>query len=106
MQVLDWTEINAFAVKQIGKPAVYVSNQDSDDNVWQFVIESMKTIYGDKTPEFYDVLSYLISGGLFFFDTVEEQKTFYNVFEQPLTDSSSIYACTYDKNGECITENT
>lgn len=111
MKICQWNEINGLAVKQIGKPAVYVSNglkydSPEEDQIWEFVREEMKSIYGDGTDEFRAVLSGLINGGLFFFDTEEEQYRFYRVFEQPLTDSSAIYACTYNSDGECETENT
>lgn len=111
MKICQWNETNSLAVKQIGKPAVYVSNgleydKPNDDQIWKFVLYEMKSIYGEDTNEFYDVLSGLINGGLFFFDSEEEQYRFYRVFEQPLTDSSAVYACTYASNGECETENT
>lgn len=48
----------------------------------------------------------MVGGGLFFFDTEEKQYAFYRIFEQPLTDSSAIYACTYNASGVCKTENT
>lgn len=111
MLVLDWCRTNELAVKQVGKVAVYISNglayDDSQDNaIWKFVQDSMKAQYGDGTTEFYDVMGHLVNGGLFFFETKEEQMAFYQVFEQTLTDSSAIYACTYDESGQSITENT
>ena len=106
MIVCDWCKINELAVAQVGKSAVFIANHGPSDDVWQFVIKSMQTIYGDATPEFHQVMSHIVNGGLFFFDTKEEQMTFYRVFEQPLTDSSAIYACTYDASGQCMTENT
>ena len=106
MLILNWCEINERAVQKVGKPAVYISNSDADEAVWQFVQNSMRALYGDATPQYYDVITNLDLGGLFFFDTVSEQRAFYRVFEQPITDSSGIYACTYDENGKCLTENT
>ena len=43
---------------------------------------------------------------LFFFDTEKECYDFYRIFEQELTDSSAIYACTFGPDGQCETENT
>ena len=111
MKVLGWSEINSLAVKQIGKPAVYVSNvleydTPKDDEIWKFVMAEIKSICGDETDEFYTVIASLVCGGLFFFDSEEEQDRFYKIFEQPLTDSSAIYACTYNSLGECERENT
>ena len=111
MQICNWVEINSLAVKSVGKHAVYVSNgleyeDTKDDEIWTFVCNEMKSIYGKDTSDFNSIMSNLISGGLFFFNTEEEQRRFYRVFEQPLTDSSAIYACTYGPNGECCTENT
>lgn len=105
------SDIYKLAVKQVGKPAVLVSNglemnNELDDRIWSFVKESMQQIYGNDPNKLNDVMFGLIVGGLFFFETELEQDEFYHVFEQPLTDSSSIYACTYNKNGECLTENT
>ena len=106
--ILQWHEVIKLAVKQIGKRAVYVSNDLSydspqDDKIWQFVIDEIKAKFPDNA---YNLLSGVTNSGLFFFDTEEEQYKFYDIFEQPLTDSSAIYASTYDADGECETENT
>lgn len=110
MKICQWTEVHSLAVKQVGKPAVYVSNglemTPEDDKIWEFVLTEMKSIYGDNTDEYYSIMAGLVSGGLFFFDTKDEQYRFYRVFEQPLTDSSAIYSCTYSADGACQTENT
>lgn len=105
------SDIYKLAVKQVGKPAVFVSNglemnNELHDRVWHFVQESMHKIYGNDPNKFVQIIFGLTVSGLFFFETEQEQDEFYHVFEQPLTDSSSIYACTYNKNGECLTENT
>jgi hypothetical protein len=110
VKVCQWNEIHSLAVKQMGKPAVYVGNgleynTPEDDEIWKFVQSEVKAIYGE-TNEFYNVMSGLVSGSMFFFDSTEEQYRFYRIFEQPLTDSSAIYACTYDSDGQCQTENT
>lgn len=111
MKVLNWNETNSLAVKQMGKPAVYVGNglvydSPKDDEIWKFVMAEVKSICGGETDEFYTVISSLVHGGLFFFDSEEDQIRFYEIFEQPLTDSSAIYACTYNSLGECENENT
>ena len=105
------SDIYKLAVKQVGKPAVYVShglemNNELDERIWSFVKESMQKIYKDDPDKLNEIILGLICGGLFFFETENEQNEFYHVFEQPLTDSSAIYACTYNQNGECLTENT
>lgn len=110
MKTCQWNEIHSLAVKQMGKPAVYVGNgldytTPIDDEIWLFVQSEVKAIYGE-TNEFYDIMSALVGGSMFFFDTREEQYRFYRIFEQPLTDSSAIYACTYAPDGTCQTENT
>lgn len=111
VKILDWSGINCAAVAHIGKPAVYIANHLSfnttlEDVIWQFVVKSIKEIYGDGNIECFDVMAAVLRGGLIFFDTEEEQHRFYRIFEQPLTDSSAIYACTYDAYGNCMTENT
>lgn len=105
------SDIYKLAVKQVGKPAVLVSNglemnNELDDRIWSFVKESMQQIYGNDPDKLHQIIFGLAVSGLFFFETQEEQYKFYNVFCEPLTDSSSIYACTYDQNGDCLTENT
>ena len=111
MKVLNWSETVGLAVKQMGKPAVYVGNgleydSPKDNEIWNFVIAEMKSICGGETEDFYTAMLNLVSSGLFFFDNEEEQYRFYKIFEQPLTDSSAIYACTYNSDGTCEKENT
>jgi hypothetical protein len=111
MKVLNWGEINELAVRQVGLPAVYVSNRltytdPKDGNVWRYVMAEMKTIYGDGTKEFHDVLLAMVHSGMFFFDDEDQQQRFYQVFNQPLTYSSGIYACTYSADGQSHDENT
>lgn len=108
MNYLDWSKINSLAVKQAGKCAVYISNglecDESDKHIWDFVMDEFNKLY-DRNDAFFYICNTL-HGGLFLFDTEEEQERFYKIFEQELTDSSAIYACTYDKYGNCLTENT
>lgn len=111
MKAIQWNEINSLAVKQMGKPAVYVSNNleydtPKDEEIWVFICEQCKSLWEDKTPEYHNAMMSLVSGGLFFFDTEEEQHQFYKIFTQPLTDSSAVYACTYRADGVCWNENT
>lgn len=111
MKICDWSEVYELAGRQVGKPAVSVRNDlaygfSEDDAIWDFIVDQMRTIYGDKTPQFYDVISSLAFGGLFFFENEEEQHCFYNVFEQPLPYSSAIFACTYSADGTIQTANT
>lgn len=111
MKICNWTDTIELAVQQVGKPAVHVSNGLSydtpdDDEIWKFVQKKMKAIYGNKTKEFYNVMNSLVFGGLFFFETEEEQQRFYTVFERRLTRSSAIYACTVSRDGKIETENT
>lgn len=105
---LQWHEIFGMATKQQGMPSVYIHNglnfDDNDIHVWNFVIDEVKKLYSDH--EYHNVLGNLIHGGLFFFESEEAQRKFYKIFEQPLTDSSAIYACTYNRHGTCETENT
>jgi len=112
MKVCNWTKIHSLAVKQVAQPAVYVCNgldfeRPEDDAIWRFITGELRAVYGRST-EFYDITAELTGhkGSLFFFDTIEEQQRFYTIFEQPLTDSSAVYACTYTADGECQTENT
>lgn len=114
----QWHQILELAVRQAGKPAVYISNnldwkKKKDEEAWEFVISELASFYGvaidchpTESPEYYNMRTNLTIGGLFFFDNPEEQYKFYRIFEQPLTDSSAIYACTFNVDGECETENT
>jgi hypothetical protein len=107
MQILEWSAIISMAVKQAGKPAVYVSNHmnfdDEDDQAWKFVIEQIKFNYEEK---YLDIMGTLINTGLFLFDSEAEQYKFYGIFEQSLTYAGAIYACTLDADGNIQTENT
>jgi hypothetical protein len=111
MIVAHWDQINQLAVKQAGKPAVYVGNglmydTPQDDDIWKFVMAEMKSIYGDNSDEFYSIMLGLVHGGMFFFDSEEEQGTFFRVFMHPRVQNSAMFACTYGHDGECHTTNT
>lgn len=114
-----WHQILELATKQIGKPSVYISNglefiTPKDESIWRFVQDEVQKLHGIEyngdvsvlTVDYRNTMSNILQGGLFFFETEEEQYKFYKIFEQELTDSSAIYACTFDRNGKCKTENT
>jgi hypothetical protein len=108
MKCFDWAETNSLAVSKMETPAVYISNSlnfDKDDeHIWKFVMDEIEILYPHN--QYPAIMGDLIHGGLFFFDNEYERDVFYNIFQQKLTDSSAIYACVYDADGTCITENT
>jgi len=117
MKTLQWHDVLSLAVKQSGKWAVYVSNglgdTPEDDKVWDFIRESFQALYSttrnaeNKYHSENDEAHFaVVVSGLVLFDTEEQMEEFYNVFAQPLTDSSGVYACTFGPDGECLTENT
>jgi hypothetical protein len=105
-QYESWNSVLSLAVKQVGKRAVYINNglnyDEHDDGIWNFVLEQVKEKYNDDPGMKGD----LIHGGLFFFDNEEEQYKFYDIFNAPATDSSALYALTFDEHGNSETENT
>jgi hypothetical protein len=109
MDYITWDEIKSMAVAHEGRLAVYVNNDVNFDDecevrIWKQIIAEVKKLsLGDQCNT---VIGGLICGGLFFFDTEEEQFKFYSIFEQDSIYGSPVYACTYDKCGKCITENT
>jgi len=117
MKTLQWHDVLSLAVKQSGKWAVYVGNglgdTPEDDKVWDFIRESFQSMYSttrNAENKFHSEndeadLAMLVRG-LVLFNTEEEMLKFYRVFEQPLTDSSGVYACTFNPDGEFLTENT
>jgi len=119
MKTLQWHEILSLAVKQSGKWAVYVANHldicddPKDEEIYLWVMDKFKEMYDDtRTKENHmnsvcdEARMAMMHSGLVLLDTEEEMLKFYNVFEQPLTDSSGVYACTFGPDGECLTENT
>lgn len=110
MEYFQWHEICGLAAKQKGKWAVYISNglefvTQAETDIWDFVQAEFIKLYGADMA-FYQQIGNILHGGMFFFDSEAECYEFYRIFELPLTDSSAIYACTYNPNGECETENT
>lgn len=111
LKYADWNIVNDLATKQVGKYSVYISNglvfdSDEDDIVWNFLLIELTKMFGDKTPEFFDYVGNIIHGGLFFFDTEVKATEFYKIFDQELTQSSSIYATLNCPIHGCMTENT
>lgn len=104
----SWNDINSLAVKQIGKYCCYVSNNlnydDEDIHILDFITSEIKKL--DLNDEQIQYLLSNLGDGLFSFNSEEEMEKFYSIFTQELTDSSAVYACTYDKDGQCLTENT
>jgi hypothetical protein len=105
----DWGKVIELAVKHVGKPAVYVSfglelDKPKDQAIWNFVTDSLKTIY--EYEQYKSLIASIINSELIFFETEEQQRQFYKIFEQPLTDSSALYAVTYGQDGKVKTENT
>ena len=113
MKTLQWHSVCSLAVKQAGKWAVHVSNgltnSDEDDAVFCFIGDRFKEMYGDdpyKDSDLYNAHLSMLLDGLVLFDTEEEMRKFYSVFEHPLADSSAVYACTFSPDGVMLTENT
>ena len=105
----DWNKVNELAVKQVGKPAVYISfgldfGNPKDEEIWKYVTDTLMGMYDKQT--YLNLMGSIINSELIFFDTKEEQYRFYKIFEQPLTDSSALYAVTYSRDGKTETENT
>lgn len=100
--------IKDLAVQFKGKPAVYIHVQftpEPDINE-EFEIEIILKALDDNYKEHFGLDFYkVLLGGLFFFDTDEEAREFYNPFEYAPLNSSSVYACLY-QNGVVVTENT
>jgi len=102
MDFVQWHQINELAVRQMGKPAVYVSNgleyvTDKEKAIWEHILTKVNN--RDHTVD-------LIYGGIFFFDTMDEAQAFYGIFNEYPVESSPVYACLYSPGGVCLTENT
>lgn len=108
LNYVSWNSITSLAVAQKGKPAVYINNgldfEGSHCFIWQTVVESLKPKM-DK-DEFDNLISDLICGGLFFFDTMGEAREFFDVFTQNVVYDSPIYAQLYNATGMGLIENT
>lgn len=112
MEFLTNHKIRELAVKQKGMFAVYVSQglnmfEPTDEKIWDFILQEICTLCGGNTTlKYYDYMSGLVNSGTFFFQTEGEAWDFYKIFEQPLTESSAIYANISSPDGVCMTENT
>lgn len=105
---VDINEINSIAVAAIGRPAIYISNNldfnlKKDRIAWNFLISAIAEKYGEKSDVYKTIA---ILSGFMFFDDLTELHDFYTLFEHPLIDSGGAYACTYNKFGVMLTENT
>lgn len=111
IETIDHGQLVGLAVKQKGKPAVYIHNgldYETPDEVlvWDSINQEVSEFVGNDDKARLNIMSSLICSDLFFFDTVEEQERFYRIFETPRVYASAVYAATYDANGNHMTENT
>jgi len=107
MNTIDWTDINSFAVRHLQKWAAYVSIGEPSDETLSFVQDQMTKLYGPGDAQrFNDISTLIFTGGMVLFDTEQEMDEFFNIFNQELTYKRGYYVCTYDPNGNCLTENT
>ena len=102
MKIFDNHKLIELGMKSVGLPSVYVNNHldftnDEDSAVWAYICSKIKDA---------DVLSSLITSGVFFFDTIDEAHKFYKVFSDQQVYSSGLYATLNDHNGICLDENT
>ena len=116
MNTIDWTDINSFAVRHLQKWAAYVSIGEPSDETLSFVRDQVAKLYGrDQVTKLYgpgdaqrfnDISTLIFTGGMVLFDTEQEMDEFFDIFNQELTYKRGYYVCTYDPNGNCLTENT
>lgn len=109
MRHINLNKSDEIICKSLNKFGVHINyeldNTPEDDKIAEFVLsEIRKLCQVDK--EYYDFVNAVVSGGLLTFDTEKEACDFYKIFEQELTESSSIYACIYSPTEGCLTENT
>jgi hypothetical protein len=109
-QFIDWNKIQELAVRCVNKWAVYVSNglEDSkkDDIIWDFVLNEADKFFKDDSLKALECKCTLINGGLVFFDTQDQAREFYQIFNADLTYSSALYAQLHSPDGQCLDENT
>ncbi len=109
IKFMNWADTNKAAVKQQNQWACYISNgldlsSKNDRVIYDFVIQQIGNLFKEK-KDFFSTISNITDGGLFFFESSKEMEHFYYIFNRELTYSSAIYACIYNPNGECLTEN-
>jgi hypothetical protein len=114
IKAYQWHEYISLAVKQIGKPCVYISNHleynQEDKHVWGYVIQEMKKLFpgGTETEvRWENVVCDLMFNPLIEFDTEEEAWEFYQIFNvRGKTYASPIFATVFSSDGELLSENT
>lgn len=109
MKLMQWTEMIEIAVKSQGQWAVHVSNTlDLDDPdqraAFDFCIERIKMIYPGNTKS--APLTTFCADGTLFFDTEQEARTYFNIFNTHPAYSSAVYAMLISADGAIIDENT
>lgn len=117
MKCLNWNEVNEVATKQLGKFCVYISNnlsfsdifdgneqKISDEAIFEIVKVALSDLYSDEIVKF--MSGDLVMGGLFVFDTEQEARVFYEIFELEHVESSGIYANLISPTEGTLTENT
>jgi len=114
----QWYEVIGLATKQQGMWSVYVSNnldwdKDHEKIIWDFVVAEIEARFSKEKPanpyedsDFHKCYLNFWNGGLLFFNDEETARKYYNIFEQPLTNSSGVYASLFGPLGNGITENT
>lgn len=108
MYFADKADSTILAIKQMGKPAVYVANHldyedDGFDIILDAIFQGVSKLYPDKI---YLITESIQSGGIFFFDSGEQTKEFFEIFNTDPVYASPIYATLHEASGNCIDENT
>lgn len=101
-------DIPLFAVKAIGKPAVFFDNKmeydDDDQEVWNSVVVSVSGFFEEKKKGF-ETLVAIIHGGLVLFDTREEQIDFFKLFSSEEIAKAGLYISLISEHGEFESDN-
>lgn len=110
MKVLNWNHLHEVACAAENMFGVYTSDfglfeTPNSEVIRTFVIGALQKII-EVEDDFYNILQALNCDELMLFETEEEARKVYEIFEQELTDSSSVYACLYSPTQGCLTENT
>lgn len=109
MRHINWNESDVIVCKTLNKYGVHINfgldDTPEDGGIDKFVWSEIRKLYPNDNT-YHDFVHAVISGGLLTFDTEKEAWDFYKIFEQELTESSSIYACIYSPTEGCLTENT
>lgn len=102
MNYIDQGSMVSRAIQYTNLPAVSVTNtldvsQGYDMSIWRNFCE--------RVPDL-DTRSEVLHGGLFFFDSDEEAREFFDLFNRRPVYASGLYAVLYDSSGSVLTENT